>query len=137
MTLRNPPAEARAPMRCKRSLAAGVNVGIGAVVYEIIPVFGAFRTRIRAKAAVGMTLDIIAVGPDFEPDQEQRGIAFASLKGTLYTTANPTQLALAAGVEGNKDLDLYGEGYLILKVTGGAGAGILNYVDVLQLPNCG
>lgn len=137
MTLRKPPAEPRAPFRCKRSLGATAVVGIGAVLYEIVPVFGSFRTRVRAKVTAAMSLDIIAVGPDFDPDQELRGVAFGALQGTQYTTANPVQLALAANVEGNKDLDLYGEGYLIIKITGGAGAGAISFVDIVQLPNCG
>jgi hypothetical protein len=137
MTLRKPPSEPRAPFRCKRSLAAAAVVGIGAVLYEIVPVFGSFRWRVRAKVTAAASLDFIHVGPDFDPEQELSGKTFAQLVGTQYATPAITQLALAANTEANRDFDCYGEGYLILKLTGGAGAGAVTFVDVTQLPNAG
>lgn len=124
-------------MRCKRSLKAATAFVNLQVLYEIIPIFGSFRARFRARvAAAGATLDFIFVGPDFDPDQELAAKTFAQLAGTQYTSANPTQLVLVAGTEGNKDVDLYGEGYVILKLTG-SGSGTIDYVDIAQLPNCG
>jgi hypothetical protein len=246
-----PVPEPRPPFRCEGTNGATGARGLGVgrayanteVYYEIIPVFGALRARIRAKvASANATLDFVHVGPDFDPEQmskyatatlnpagaensivytaKEAGfagtnisvtyvnggnnqtlsvavsgkaitvnlatngggtptstaaqvvaaiaastaannlvscaygsdggigdgsgvpvavaqtflfIAYSALGGTLYTSGNPSQLALTAGTEAKTDIDCYGEGYVLLKLTG-SGTGTVTYIDVSQLP---
>ena len=134
---RHPDAIYRGLIRCKNGLAAGAATANGVVIYEVVPVFGSARVRVRIKVATnGGTLDVIPVGPDF--DVTSAGVvagstAFGSLVGTQYATGGSTSNAVTAGTELKVDLDLYGETYLLLKYTGSTGAGSITYVDVAQL----
>lgn len=101
------------------------------VLWAVIPVFGAATLTVRLKAATaGGTLDVFALGPDFDITQPQ-STAYASLEGTIYTTGNPTQVAIVAGTENIITLNTLGEGFAIIKFTGG-GSGTITYCDVMQ-----
>lgn len=134
---RVPDAVYRGPSRCTSGLKAGAATSNGGVIYEVVPVFGSSRLRVRIKVATnGGSLDVIPVGPDF--DVTAAGVAagstaFASLVGTQYTTGGSLANAVTAGTEVKADLDLYGESYVILKYTGATGAGTITYADVSQL----
>ena len=134
---RTPDAVYRGPSRCKNGLAAGTATSNGGVIYEIVPIFGSSRVRVRIKVATnGGSLDVIPVGPDFDVTSNGAvagSTAFASLVGTQYTTGGSTSNAVTAGTELKVDLDIYGESYLLLKYTGSTGAGSITYVDVCQL----
>lgn len=121
----------------RRLMQAGTNRGLGpalatangGVRYEVVAVYGQAVLSVRIKtAANGGTIDIVFVGPDFEPDQGD--LAFASLVGTKYTTGNPTQVAVAAGTEAIIQAVCIGDGYAIIKFTGTVGAGTISYCDV-------
>jgi hypothetical protein len=130
MAPRLPAGELRPPFRLNGALKVGTNLGIGVVAYEIIRVFNSVNTRVRIKATAACTLDLIPLGPDV--DQDYKG-ALAQLPGTQYTTGGNLAVAVAANTEVKSDLTLMGEGYFLVKVTMGAGAGVINYVDVCQL----
>lgn len=134
---RHPDAVYRGVSRCKNGLAAGTATSNGGIIYEVVPVFGSARLRVRIKVATnGGTLDVIPIGPDFDmtsPGAVSGATAFASLTGTQYTTGGSTGNAVTAGTELKVDLDLYGEAYVLLKYTGSTGAGSITYVDVSQL----
>lgn len=134
---RHPDAIYRGVYRCKNGLAAGTATSNGGIIYEVVPVFGSARLRVRIKVATnGGTLDVIPLGPDF--DMTSAGVvagstAFASLTGTQYATGGSTANAVTAGTELKVDLDLYGDAYVLLKYTGSVGAGSITFVDVSQL----
>lgn len=131
MTLRAPAADVRFARRLKNALAAGTALGIGIVAYEIVPIGPLItKLRVRAKSTAAATLDVLFVGPDFDPGQS---VAFGSLVGTVYSTANPASTPLAANTEAFVDAVPGGEGFAIIRVTMGAGAGTVNYVDVSSL----
>jgi hypothetical protein len=130
MDQRQPAARSRPHRRLKGALAAGAAFVLNGILYEVIPVFGSARFKARIKtAAAGGTLDLVFVGPDFDPAQV---VAFASLAGTQYSTGNPTQVAVTAGTATEISTDCYGEGYLIVKFTGG-GTGTISYCDTSQV----
>src|SRR5581483_11444345 len=113
--------------------AAGAATANGQVNYEIIPVSGALSLRVRIKVATnGGTLDVFFLGPDFDLTQEQQGVAYGSLVGTIYATGNPTQVPITAGTEAKADVTLNGEEYAIIKYTGATGAGSITFCDVCQ-----
>ncbi len=94
--------------------------------------FGAARLRIRIKTVTqGGTLDAFFVGPDFRVEQLP-ATAYASLVGTVYATGGGDQATVTAGTEANMDVDVWGEGYVLLKFTGG-GTGTIGFVDVSQV----
>lgn len=131
MGKRMPDARHRAPIRFKKALAAATAFANAQVLWEIVPVFGSANARIRALVTgAGATLDVFGVGPDFDVDQV---VAFGSIVGTVYTTGAGTA-ALVAGTENKVDVTLFGEGYLLVRLTGG-GAGVISFIDVCQLPN--
>jgi len=109
------------------------------VNYEIVPLYGAASVTARLKTATnGGTLDMFAVGPDFNPEQGAvDNITFASLVGTIYTTGNPTQVAVTAGTEAVITYVGKGEGWLLIKFTGTVGAGTITYCDVSFLMQAG
>lgn len=109
--------------------AAFVNTN---VLYEVIPVRGAAKVRVRFKATNTGALDLIFVGPDFNQQQAVDGVAFASLTGTSYTTGNPTQVAIVANTEAKIDSDCYGEGYVIIKFSATA-TGAVTFCDASQI----
>lgn len=121
-------------------LAAGTATAATGVLYDIIPVRGSAKLRVRIKTATnGGTLDVVLLGPDFDV-QQARGtqgaaaVAFASLVGTQYTTGNPAQVPVTAGTEAKIDItDLSGESYALVKFTGTVGVGSITYVDVSQV----
>lgn len=130
---RSPGMTPRGIYRCQNGLAAGTATANGTTIYEIVPVSGALRIRVRIKTATnGGTLDVFGLGPDFDLTQAQAGVAYGSLTGTIYSTGNPTQVVVAAGTESKADIDLYGEEYVVLKFSGTTGAGTITYVDVSQ-----
>ena len=100
---RVPPDQSRPSYRLKGQLAAGAATSNGGILYELIPVRGSARVRVRIKTASnGGTLDLFFVGPDFNQQQAEDGVAYGSLTGTIYTTGNPTQVAVTAGTEAKK-----------------------------------
>lgn len=129
-----PPVVHRPARRLTGNLAAGTATSNGGVLYEVVPTHGAIRLRARIKTATnGGTIDLFAVGPDFNPDQAIAGVVYGSLVGTIYTTGNPTQVNVTAGTEAKIDYDCYGEAYVIVKFTGTVGAGTVTYCDVCEL----
>jgi hypothetical protein len=135
MALRAPTSKPRPPVRLKNASATGLGVGVatsnGGINYEIIPVFGAARVRVRIKVSGnGGAIDLVGVGPDFDPEQRP---AFGALTGTLYATGNPAQVPVIVATEATITMDLYGEGYVIVKYTGAVGAGAITYCDVEQV----
>src|SRR4051812_13553228 len=110
MTARAPSSKAlagRPPRRLKKNLAAGVATSNGGILWELVPVFGSARVKVRIKTASnGGTIELIPVGPDFDPDQAS-ATAFASLTGTPYTTGGPASVAVVAGTESQIFMDLY------------------------------
>jgi hypothetical protein len=131
---RVPPDLSRPHVRLVGQLKAGAATSNGGILYELVPVRGAARLRVRIKTATnGGTLDVFFVGPDFNQQQSGDGVAYASLAGTIYTTGNGTQAAVTAGTEAKIDVDCYGESYALLKFTGTTGAGTITYVDVAQV----
>lgn len=118
-------------------LAAGAVTSNGGILYEIVPVFGQSSVSARIKTSGnGGTIDMIFVGPDFDPAQAKDAIAFGSLKGTLYTTGNPAQVPVSAGTEVVITATPKGEGYVIIKFTGTVGAGAITFCDVASQPVC-
>lgn len=121
------------------ALAPGTATSNGGVLYDIIPVRGAARVRVRIKTATnGGTLDLVFLGPQFDTAQSRAtgavaATAYGSLVGTQYTTGNPTQVAVAAGTEAKIDADCYGESYVLVKFTGTVGAGTITYCDTSQV----
>jgi hypothetical protein len=131
MAPRIPGDKPRPAIRLKGALKAGAATSNGGILYEIVPTRGSSRMRVRIKTATnGGSIDLIPVGPDFDPDQT---VAFGSLTGTLYTSGLPTQVGVTAGTETKIDLELYGENYVIVKFTGTVGAGTITFVDVSQV----
>lgn len=131
---RSPDDISRPARRLTGALAAGTATSNGGVLYEVIPVRGSARVRVRIKTATnGGTLDVFFVGPDFNQQQSVDGVAYASLVGTIYTTGNGTQASVTAGTEAKVDVDCYGESYAIVKFTGSVGAGVITFVDVSQV----
>lgn len=116
-------------------LAPATVTANGQVQYEIVPLYGAATVTARIKVSGnGGTLDAFAVGPDFNPEQGSKdNITFASLVGTIYTTGNPTQVAVTAGTEAIITYTGKGEGWLLIKYTGATGAGAVTYCDVSTL----
>lgn len=117
-------------------LAAGKATANGQVNYEVIPVSGCSTVSVRLKTATnGGTLDLFGVGPDFNPDQGiADNTAYASLTGTIYTTGNPSQVAITAGTEAIITYTCKGESYLVIKFSGTVGAGTITYCDVSWQP---
>jgi len=104
--------------------------------YELVPCYGGATITVRLKVATTTgTLDLFAVGPDFNPEQGiVDDLAFASLVGTIYTTGNPAQVAVPASTEVLITYTGKGEGYLLIKYVGTAvGAGTVTYCDVSTL----
>jgi hypothetical protein len=152
---RSPPTEPRSAVRfgfggygLKNDGSVRTNgLGVGAVTnstpktnYEIIPCYGAATITVRLKVATTTgTLDLFPVGPDFNPDQGiVDDLAFASLVGTIYSTGNPTQVAVGASTEVVITYTGKGEGYLLIKYVGTAvGAGTVTYCDVSWLMQSG
>lgn len=131
---RQPDDISRPARRMTGALAAGTATSNGGVLYEVIPLRGSARVRVRIKTATnGGTLDLLFVGPDFNQQQGVDAVAFASLTGTVYTTGNPTQVAVTAATEATIVSDCYGEGYAIVKFTGTVGAGTVTYCDYSQV----
>lgn len=134
MTLRQPTFKNRPQRRLQgtgtnRGLAVGQTMADTAVRYELIPVFGLAVLTVRAKVTgAGAKLDVIFVGPDFDPDQGDT--AFAALAGTQYSTLNPTQVLLAVGTEGALQVRCTGESFALVKLTGSGGTATIAYVDV-------
>lgn len=66
-----PAAKSRPWRRLRNHLAAGVATANGGVLYEVVPVYGTATLTTRIKTATnGGTIDVIFVGPDFDPLQE-------------------------------------------------------------------
>lgn len=123
---------ARPYRRLSGNLAPAAAYTNGAVLWEVIPVRGSARIRARLLcASANGTLDIVTVGPDFDPTQAP-ATAYASLTGTKHTSGNPTQVAVTAGTEATITHDCYGENFVLLVFTGG-GTGTITRVDVSQL----
>ena len=120
-------------------LAPATVTANGQVQYEIVPLYGAISVSARIKVATnGGTLDMFAVGPDFNPEQGSKdNTTFGSLVGTVYTTGNPTQVPVTAGTEAIITYTGKGEGWLLIKYTGATGAGTVTYCDVSQLMQSG
>jgi hypothetical protein len=139
---RSPDARHRYPIRCKGALAKGAAFTNGQILYEILPVFGSLNARVRALVTgAAATLDAFFLGPDFDiesqtltPQAPLVATLFANLAGTIYATGGPAQTPLAAGTESKVDLTLFGEGYLLLKLTG-QGSGAVSFIDLSQTPN--
>jgi hypothetical protein len=133
MAVRTPDIISRPIYRCTKNLAAAAVTANGGVLWEVVPVRGALRVRVRIKVSGnGGTIDLVFVGPNFDTEQSA-STAYASLTGTLYTSGNPTQVAVTAGTETKIDVDCYGENFLLIKYTGAVGAGAITYCDVCQL----
>lgn len=117
-------------------LAVGSVTNTAKTNYEVIPCYGAVSITVRLKVATTTgTLDLLGVGPDFNPEQGViDDVAFGSLVGTVYITGFPTQVAIAAGVENIITYVGKGEGFLLIKFAGtGGGAGTVTYCDVSTL----
>ena len=131
---RAPADESRPHRRLTGQLAAGTATSNGGILYEVVPVRGSARLRVRIKTASnGGTLDVFFVGPDFNQQQSGESVAYGSLTGTIYTTGNGTQASVTAGTEAKIDVDCYGESYAIVKFVGSVGAGTITYADVSQV----
>ena len=131
---RAPADESRPHRRLTGQLAAGTATSNGGILYEVVPVRGSARLRVRIKTASnGGTLDVFFVGPDFNQQQSGESGADGSLTGTIYTTGNGTQAAVSAGTEAKIDVDCYGENYAIIKFVGSVGAGTISYCDCSQV----
>lgn len=114
-------------------LGVGVATAAAGVRYEVVEVAGAGTLNVRIKmSGNGGTIDLIPLGPDFDPAQRTKNIVFASLVGTQYTTNTPSQVAIAAGVESLIQATCLGEGLFLVKVTGLVGAGAITYCDISQ-----
>lgn len=132
MPARAPDDIARPSRRLTGQLAAGAATSNGGVLWEAIAVRGSARVRARILTATnGGTIDLVFVGPNFDPGTPTA--AYASIVGTKYTTGNPTQVAVTAGTEATIVADCYGEGYLLVVFTGSVGAGVITFCDVSQL----
>jgi hypothetical protein len=129
---RAPDDISRPARRLTGQLAAGAATANTAIIYEVIPVRGAARVKVRLKVTNTGTLDLLFVGPDFNQQQAVDGVAFGSLTGTVYTTGNPAQVAIVANTENSISSDCYGESYAIVKFTGSA-TGAISYCDVSQV----
>lgn len=119
----------RVARRLNGALKPGATFTNTAVLYEIIPILGATRLMIRAKVTAAASLDLVFLGPDFDPAQT---VAFASLVGTRYASNNPTQVALVANTENFMKVTVEGENYALVKLTGGA-SGAITFIDVNQV----
>lgn len=129
--VRVPQAKIRPLRRLLGALAPTTAFANTNVRYEIVPVLGAASLTARIKTGTaGGTIDIVFVGPDFAADQTA---AFASLVGTLYTSGNPTQVAVVAGTEVLITATCHGECFAIIKFTG-TGTGTITFVDVGMVP---
>lgn len=131
MPARQPDDISRAAYRLVRGLAVATAFVNTTVLWEVIPIRGAARVKVRFKATNTGTLDLFFLGPGFDQDQAS-ATAYASLLGTIYTTGNPTQVAIVANTEAQIFSDCYGEGFAIVKFTGTA-TGAITYADVSQV----
>lgn len=134
-SIHTPQAKIRPLRRLGGQLAPTTAFANTNVKYAIVPVLGAASLTARIKTATaGGTIDIVFVGPDFPSDQNDVGtLAFASLVGTLYTSGNPTQVAVVAGTEVLITATCHGECFAIIKFTG-TGTGTITFVDVGMVP---
>lgn len=118
-------------VRCAAALAPGATYDNTDILYEVHAVAGCARVvaRILTDTADG-TIELLFAGPDLDLDKlAASAIAFASIPGTIYTTGNPAGVAVVAGTESRIAADCYGEGYVIVKFTGG-GTGTITYCDI-------
>lgn len=129
--LRSPEAKVHPLRRLQHNLAVAAAYVNTTILYEIVPVLGAQKVTARFKGTAAGTLDMVFVGPDFPPYPDP-ATAFASLKGTLYATGNPTQVAITANTEALITGTCNGEGFVIIKFTGTA-TGAVTYCDVATL----
>jgi hypothetical protein len=117
-------------------LAAGAALVSGTVAYKVVPILGAASLSVRFKGNAG-ALDIVFLGPDFNPDQDLNNggtpIAFASLVGTKYTSGNPVQVAIVAATENIITATCHGENYALIKFTPSEN-GTVTYCDVGTVP---
>lgn len=106
-------------------LAPGTSIPTTEIREVMIPTAGASRIRIRAQTDTAAALDLVFVQP---PGNGQNQPAIE------YPTNQPTQVALAAGVENVLEIDPhFGEGQAILRITAGAGTVVIDHVTVSQV----
>lgn len=134
MPQRFPAANYKPNRRCKGLLRVGAPFTNTAILYEILPIAGASAWRARIKTATaGGTLDAFYIGPDVEIEAAiANATAYASIGGTIYTSGNPSQVAVTAATETKIEDSPKGEGYVLLKFTGG-GTGTISFVDLVTL----
>lgn len=119
----------RAARRLNGALKPGTAFVNTTVLYEVVSTLGAQRLIVRLKATAAGTLDVVPVGPDFDPAQT---VAFASLAGTKYASNLPTQVVIVANTENFIKFTTEGENYVVVKFTGTA-SGAITFVDVSQV----
>lgn len=113
--------------RCQQGLGAGAVVGTGATVREMIPVSQLLRARVRFKLSAGDgTLAFKFVKPDANGRYNDDGTS-------VYASGNPTDLAVPDTTEVNRDIDLYGEAFLLLEYTDTTGGSTIEFCDVSTL----
>lgn len=123
MPSRHPSFGARDHRTVGGTLADGVALATGVAVSALIPLAGSSRFRIRIKASAAGTLSSAFVRPG------TTGFDAAS----LYTTGNPTDVAVVANTETKLEIsEHYGEALLLLTYTP-SGNGTLTFCDVCEL----
>jgi len=140
MTRRFPPSVVRPPRRLAGALKPGP-MGAGAVAYEIVCIFNATNIRYRIKTDQACNVDIIAMGPDCDPDFTGP-LATVPGVGTQYATGGKITNAVVANTELKIEFayatpDVAGEAYHLVKVTWGGTPGNIIWIDVCQLVQSG
>lgn len=112
-----------------KGVSPGLGVGVAFentnVRSEVVATHGSARIRARIKtAAAGGTIQLIPLGPDYNPE--------TGTGGTEYTSGVSASTAVVAATEMNVDLDLYGENFVLVKFVG-SGTGTITYCDVSQV----
>ncbi len=111
----------RIPFRLGEDLAPGTVIANGVTNKVLVAILGSRVVRIRARVSVaGGTLKARFVNP---VDHQ-----------TEYTTGNPADVALVAGVENVMNVTVAGEHYLSVQITSGGAGMVVDYADVLQGP---
>lgn len=120
--------------RLSGALAEGAVIANATDYSEIIQVAGAAKLRINAKTVTaGGTLKGAFVRP-YATDEtaiDAKGV-IAPAKTTAYDSGNPANVTLTAGTSNHMDVDLHGESYFKVTITGG-GAGTIGFVDIALL----
>lgn len=120
-------------LRCTGLLKVGKTFQIADVLYNVHAVAGCARVITRLKTVTGGgNLELLFCGPDFDGDRVAAlAPAYSTIAtyGTVYTTGNPTVVAVVAGTEQAIVSEVYGEGLCIIKFTANV-AGSIAYCDI-------